>query len=349
MCPSIHCILHKLELFHKLIATNSGEIVCVELFQIHQASFWSMRHRHRTGARSLFTIEFSSSDSSDTDDSHVVHPGETCAKGRNLIEFSSSDASVTDDEVAVSRTSPVKPTPPPEEEPETHEDDDSPGATANDIAVLQTPAPPSDSAHTEETNESQDSSDDRNSDYRAFLCVRNARKGLSHVTFQFNLDQKAVLYARTKSLLSNTVYISRQPDIHVSTGAYEYIMTVGRGSTEFNLSKKGAEDQLELSLAFTNDYGNRLIGPRKIDMQFWEGPHLKSRVPKQTKSGRWVLKFNGKYVVKSQKNAIMLNEENHAVILIRKIQDTVLEIETIENYTDVHLFALGIASWICPL
>ena len=77
-----------------------------------------MRHRHRTGARSLFTIEFSSSDSSDTDDSHVVHPGETCAKGRNLIEFSSSDASVTDDEVAVSRTSPVKPTPPPEEEPE---------------------------------------------------------------------------------------------------------------------------------------------------------------------------------------------------------------------------------------
>lgn len=318
-----------------------------------------MRKR-KAAARSLFTIEFSSSSSlSDGDDiasTRIVNPGETCAKGHNIIQFSSSDASVTDDdtvnvEKVVPRRSSAGEPEPAQSGPETDEDSSVVTDEEGDARVVHAPHPPETPkpAAEAEAGEAAKTEEEEDDNYKAFLCLRNARRGLSFVTFEFKLDQQVVLYARTKSLISNTVYISTDPDIHVSTGQYEYVMNVAKGSTEFSLCKKGGEDQAELFLSFNNDYGNRVLGPRKIDMQVWEGMHLKSRVPRLTKSGKWVLKFNGKYVVKSQKNAIMLNEQEHPVILIRKIQDTILEIETIEKFEVAHLFALGIASWLCPI
>jgi hypothetical protein len=44
-----------------------------------------------------------------------------------------------------------------------------------------------------------------------------------------------------------------------------------------------------------------------------------------------------------------LGKDDTPAILIRKIEKTVLEMESIVSLDDVYLFALGIASFLCPL
>ena len=101
-------------------------------------------------------------------------------------------------------------------------------------------------------------------------------------------------------------------------------------------------------MIFDNDYGKE-YGPRKISME-WPLQNLKytSRIPQKTEDGEWKMSFRGKYLVVSQKNAIILNENSKPVIIIRKILKRVLQIELIQNIDPIYMFAFGIASFICP-
>lgn len=76
---------------------------------------------------------------------------------------------------------------------------------------------------------------------------------------------------------------------------------------------------------------------------------MTSKVPTKKKNGAWVLHFGGKFMMRSIKNAILLDEQALPVILIHKLARDVLEVETIRGFTRLQLFVLGIASFLCPI
>jgi hypothetical protein len=184
--------------------------------------------------------------------------------------------------------------------------------------------------------------------YRVFF-IRRIRRAHIRAPLLFNFFSKgAVIYsAKSHQIHGDTVFISESPTIHIKMRQFDWVLRISKGRCVFELSRKDSQER-EMHISMTNDYG-KAIGPRKIEINIAPQTHLHSKVPLLTPTGKWCLPFNGKYVVRSQKNAVLLDSENHSVILIRKIESSALELETIKAFSSLHLFVIGIASFICPI
>ena len=184
--------------------------------------------------------------------------------------------------------------------------------------------------------------------YNSYFCSKMNLK--SPIDFTFSQKNSSILYAISKGIFSNHVYISSNGNFNIKSikeKQYEYVMKITKNRSHFEL-RRGTDKNSLLTMVFGNDYGDEL-GPRKIKME-WPNQQLiyLSRIPIKTENGNWELNFNGKYVLASQKNAIILDENSKPVIMIRKVQKTILQIEVIHCIEPIYLFALGIASFICP-
>lgn len=194
-------------------------------------------------------------------------------------------------------------------------------------------------------SQDQNATNDDEKYYNSYFCSKTKKK--SPNDFTFTKRNTSFLYAKSKGIFSSHVYISSDENFGIKEKQYEYVMKISHNKTCFQL-RRGDDKNDILIMNFDNDYGKE-YGPRKIIME-WPNEHLKyfSRIPRKTPSGNWELNFNGKYVLASQKNAIILDENSKPVVMVRKVQKTILQIEVIRNMDPVQLFALGIASFICP-
>lgn len=147
--------------------------------------------------------------------------------------------------------------------------------------------------------------------------------------------------------MTDTVYISESPSVHIKAQQYDWILRVSKGQCVFELFNKAGDDK-EMYIRITNDYG-KAIGPRKFQIDISPDVHLHSKVAVLSQQGKWRLPFNGKYVVPSQKNAVILDSNDQPVILVGKIENPSLEIETIKEFTPIQLFVIGIVSFLCPI
>lgn len=178
-----------------------------------------------------------------------------------------------------------------------------------------------------------------------YSCIRGKEKLGTVRTFDFLNRRQTILYARSNGIPLKEVAISATPNVDIKNNKYQHLLNVKKNKTHFILNAQGNTEVL-MDLVFTNDYGNNELGPRILDVKLPnEGFH--SRIPVKAASGGWKLPFNGMFVLKSQKNCILLDSNEYPVIIIKKIQKQILEINTQKPYDEAFLFALAISSWIC--
>jgi hypothetical protein len=190
--------------------------------------------------------------------------------------------------------------------------------------------------------------DGHDSRYRSWFCQRLRRPQFrAPLLFRWLIDGRNTYCAKTLQFQSKTTYISEGPEVHIKAQQYQWILRSSNHFCTFELFKRD-EVASEMRVFITNDYGKE-IGPRKFIIEIGDSVRLVNRIPRKKAGGRWVLNFSGKYVIKSAKNAIITDQGNHPVIIIRKIDKKTLQIETIRDYSDVQLFALGVISFICPI
>ncbi|OHT02012.1 hypothetical protein TRFO_30964 [Tritrichomonas foetus] len=196
------------------------------------------------------------------------------------------------------------------------------------------------SPETKETN--------NNPNYMNYFCSRTSRAHIqSKLLFKFRQNNENLLFAKSKGVITNQVFIASYEDIHIKKKKYEFVLNISHHRHHYVL--KNAKDDKELMIIdISTDYGTE-YGPRKYEIN-WPEDHLKhlSRIPTKNQNGEWCLKFGGKFVIKSLKNCIILDENVKPSIIVRKVSKETLEVEVIRNYKPIFLFALALSSFICP-
>jgi hypothetical protein len=64
---------------------------------------------------------------------------------------------------------------------------------------------------------------------------------------------------------------------------------------------------------------------------------------------RWQLDFDGRYLVRSTKNTVLVNDRSVVVAVVRKIARDDLELEMQTDVDPLLLFFLGIGAFTCRL
>jgi hypothetical protein len=227
------------------------------------------------------------------------------------------------------------------------DDSDPPPSSNVDNSVQPTWVAPVPPTPTSPSYEYEYEEEDNSPPYRTFF-IRRVRRPQIRAPLLFHFFSKGTLLysAKTRKILTDLVFISESPSVHIKAQQYDWVLRVTKGQCAFELLKKDS-DEIAMSLSMTNDY-EKAIGPRKIEIDI-AGVRLHSRLPVLKPNGTWCLPFSGKYVVPSQKNAVILDAEDQTVILVRKIEKISLELETIGNFSPLQMFVIGIASFICPI
>lgn len=184
--------------------------------------------------------------------------------------------------------------------------------------------------------------------YKVFHCIRMKRPGLkSGLSFRLESEGTTLLYAKAVGRGCDLVVINSDDNIHVKSLQFEYSMRSTKNRAKFELFKKGGAT-LEMGIHFTNEVSDGVASPRNIKITLGDERQLTSKLPKRTKDGHWIMNFNGKYTLRSHKNAVLVDKTQKRVIMMRKISRNTLEQEVIADFTPVQMFAFGIASFLFP-
>jgi hypothetical protein len=162
--------------------------------------------------------------------------------------------------------------------------------------------------------------------------------------FHFFSDGQPVFSAKTRRIHSGAVFVSESPTVHIRPRQYDWVLRVSKNQCAFELLQKDTAAK-EMYVKMTSDGDS----PRKTEIDIAPNEHLESQTPVLKANGKWCLPFTGKYVVPSLKNAILLDGNRERVVLVRKIQKGLLEIEAKSEFSPLHLFVIGIASFVCQI
>jgi hypothetical protein len=75
---------------------------------------------------------------------------------------------------------------------------------------------------------------------------------------------------------------------------------------------------------------------------------LHSKMPKKGAGGRYMINFGGKFTQRSIKNSILVDENEQNAIIVRRISEQDIEVESAADFPDVVAFAFAIVAWRCP-
>lgn len=75
---------------------------------------------------------------------------------------------------------------------------------------------------------------------------------------------------------------------------------------------------------------------------------LHSKMPKKATGGHYMINFGGKFTQRSIKNSILLDGNEQNAIIVRRISENDLEVESIAEFPDAVGFAYAIVAWVCP-
>jgi hypothetical protein len=75
---------------------------------------------------------------------------------------------------------------------------------------------------------------------------------------------------------------------------------------------------------------------------------IHSRMPTKTVDGRYIINFGGKFTKHSIKNAMLVDNNDRPVMIVRRIGDEDLEVENIRGLPPRFCFAFSLMSWVCP-
>lgn len=115
-------------------------------------------------------------------------------------------------------------------------------------------------------------------------------------------------------------------------------------------SDKSDDDLLNLKVCFDP----LLALPRHLDIQIFTSPEisLTTKNPKVSMRGHWVLDFNGKFTIPSERNMIFVSakeKDGDDLIFVRQISNDELEIDLCTDMDEIFVFAIGISIFIARL
>jgi hypothetical protein len=170
------------------------------------------------------------------------------------------------------------------------------------------------------------------------------RKGAG--SFLFSLDDTELLIATCSALIVKSSFSVTRPD---KTPAGTLTVADGKKRIDF----VGTDGAAIAKVKFTFPNGNTLLARRIHFTGFEPGGDrlvLHSKAPTAAADGRKGLYFGGRLTVASVKNAILADPDDPSdeVIGIRKIAKEVLELDSLSDVRDVHVFAAGMAAWLGP-
>jgi hypothetical protein len=178
-----------------------------------------------------------------------------------------------------------------------------------------------------------------------YRCRRIA--GATHPTIFLLVGASENLYA-AKFRGSDSICICPGGEIHLSTSSISHVIRISASKRrKFQLFEQGSTVELG-SLEFSEISPTR---PRNLSLR-WANPPL-SLMNLQPKFNpqrmRWQLDFDGRYVVRSKKNAVLVSEDAVTIALVRKITTDDLELEAVEAVDPLLVFLLAIGSFACRL
>ncbi|EAY09921.1 hypothetical protein TVAG_481950 [Trichomonas vaginalis G3] len=178
-------------------------------------------------------------------------------------------------------------------------------------------------------------------------------KGYRH-EFQLIFNGNQMYHAKIKPYQdSHVIGISEGSESHIKSDHFEAVLLHANSFCDFSLRKENQFGDELMTLTFRKDPKVK-IHPRVLTVFFNKRPpsvpeRLETVDPIATDDFRWEVELNSDSVVASIKNCRLEDSEHSYYIIIRKVEDDLLEVETTLNVTALHAFALGIGSFLCKM
>lgn len=129
---------------------------------------------------------------------------------------------------------------------------------------------------------------------------------------------------------------------------YSLVKECINGTELLTISVKAVKQPLYYNRFFTvNLKGHQYDQPEEIIAD--STLVLETMMPKKNADGKYTINFRGKFTKQSIKNMVLTDKNESRVVTIRRILDETLEIEAnTPVHSLLHIFAIGVISWICP-
>ncbi|OHT06527.1 hypothetical protein TRFO_25411 [Tritrichomonas foetus] len=196
--------------------------------------------------------------------------------------------------------------------------------------------------------------------FSAFKKYKIKRESITNIKghkflFQF-IGEQSKYYAKFKARpLGDYIVIQDNPKVHLSDKHFTAVLLHANGLCDFSLRLNERFGPEIIALQFsTNVSEEGEQAPRILTAHlFGETNNLpnkiKNRTPYETNEGLWQVDLGYGYAISSIKNCTLVDEKEKPLVHVRKIEDDTLEIEAIEEFDELRLFAIGIAAFLCKI
>lgn len=182
-----------------------------------------------------------------------------------------------------------------------------------------------------------------------YRCHRESSKGLGRqINFKFFRSDSQIMSATGKGMKHDKIAIYHNDGI-ISKIQSKYYRSSKK--IKFDLFTE-PEGNLEASIDFTHKKESL---PREVSItinnpSFGLPNKCESQKPKYNKLKKlWQMNFKGKYVLRSIKNTILVDEQLNKLMYVRKTNKDDLDIDILVQIDEIFIFYFAISSFLCKL
>lgn len=176
-------------------------------------------------------------------------------------------------------------------------------------------------------------------------------KGYRH-EFQCIYNGTEMYHAKVKPYAdTHVIGISEGTESHIKSDNFEAVLLHANSFSDFSLRKENQFGDELMTFTFRKDPKLK-VHPRILTVYFQKHPpsvpdKLETIPPIPTDDLNWEVDLQSESVISSIKNCRLEDEHHGYYLIIRKVDNDVLEVETTLNITAIHTFALGIGAFLC--
>ena len=169
--------------------------------------------------------------------------------------------------------------------------------------------------------------------------------------FQLYFGDEPMYHAKVKPYSSlNQIGIAEGTTSHISSSNFEGVLLHANSFMDFSLRKQSTFGDELMSFSFKKDPS--VSKPRDLSVTFYRHPpsvpdHMNSVEPSLTAELEWEIDLKSSKVIPSIKNCRLEDDQKRNYIIIRKISEDDIEVETTLNVSAMYSFALAIGSFLC--
>jgi hypothetical protein len=177
-----------------------------------------------------------------------------------------------------------------------------------------------------------------------FRCQRSRRGILKRPAYSFFLKDEAIMSAKHTG--NDTLCIAMGKDIHIRSSEFIAFVQFSSRRNHFVLLHPTGN-----RIALLDFRHETPLTPRDLSLQI-EDQALQltnCRAVFNEQRQTWQIPFEGRYVISSSKNAVIVDENNDRWITVRKTGKDSLEVEMFSQIEGLVLFFIAMAEFMCNL